>query len=163
MTPINIGVTLSTFTLPRRVSILQNKDFQVKKRNNSGMTLIELIVVVVIITIIVNIVIARFTNIKRKTDESTTKSNLYTMVRTIRYYSTAYGEYPSTLDDLIKKGYLNKIPAVHLSNHAPTNEVKYGSIPEDSGKWMYDSSSGELRVDCTHRDLEGNLIYEWEY
>ena len=133
------------------------------RRNNSGMTLIELMVVVVIITIIVNIVLARFTNIKRKTDEATTKSNLYTMVRAIRNYNAIQNRYPSTLDELVQKGYLNQIPAVHLSNHTSTNEVKYGSIPEDSGKWLYDSSSGELRVDCTHRDLEGNLIYEWEY
>ena len=127
------------------------------------MTLIELMVVVVIITIIVNIVLARFTNIKRKTDEATTKSNLYTMVRAIRNYNAIQNRYPSTLDELVQKGYLNKIPKVYLSNHTSTNEVKYGSIPEDSGKWLYDSSSGELRVDCTHRDLEGNLIYEWEY
>jgi len=135
----------------------------VKNKNSSGMTLIELMVVVVIITIIVNIVLARFTNIKRKTDEATTKSNLYTMVRAIRNYNAIQNRYPSTLDELVQKGYLNQIPAVHLSNHTSTNEVKYGSIPEDSGKWLYDSSSGELRVDCTHRDLEGNLIYEWEY
>ena len=71
------------------------------------------------------------------------------------------GESPAYLQDLVKEGYLNELPAVHGGGHPAAAWVKNGDTPDDAGGWLYDAwpRAGHLdataSIDCTHTDARG--------
>lgn len=129
----------------------------------AGFTFVETLIVVIIITLLVTVITSRLATIARRTRETTTKSNLYTLQRAIRNYYFSEGDYPQTLQDLVTKNYIQEIPTLYLGNHNPNAYYIIGSTPTDSGRWLYNPQNGEIRVDCTHKDSDGNIIYSWQY
>ena len=109
----------------------------IKKR---GFTLIELLVVMVVIGILMSIVAPRYFGGVSKAEEAVLKENLsLTRVALDKYYADT-GRYPDTLDDLVSKKYLRKLP---FDPVAKSDSAWVVIPPEDSrmGR-VYDIKSG---------------------
>ena len=109
-------------------------------RRAVGFTLIELLVVMVIIAILVSIAAPRYFNSVEKSKEAVLKEDLSTLRDAIDKYYGDSGKYPDTLDDLVSKKYLRKVPVDPITDRANTWVVV---PPEDADKGgVYDLHSG---------------------
>lgn len=134
---------------------------------NKGFTLIELMIVVAIIGILAVVAIPLYANAVKKAKEGATKGGLSALRSAIKiYYSDHEGIWPSQVagatasDNLANLGYIDQIPKIDLGEyHAPTTSV--GTALNDDGDWNYQSSTGEIYVDCTHSDTKGDIISSW--
>ena len=84
--------------------------FRVKKLNNRGFTLFELLAVMVILGILASIAIPSYKRSQIKARESVLAEDLYQMRRSIDAYYADNGKYPENLDDLVYSKYLRAIP-----------------------------------------------------
>lgn len=106
----------------------------------SGFTLIELLVVMAIIALLLSIATPRYFNSVEKTKEAVLRQDLSTMRDAIDKYYGDTGEYPDTLDDLVSKKYLRKLPVDPLTDSASTWVVV---PPPDADKGgVFDLHSG---------------------
>jgi hypothetical protein len=85
------------------------------------------------------------------------------------YYGDHDGQFPATLDELLKDGkYLKELPALELPGHAASNKVKYVAAAEvdpknldDAGGFAYYNSPkypdslGTVVINCTHKGADG--------
>ncbi|MBI3565816.1 MAG: type II secretion system protein [Elusimicrobia bacterium] len=136
-----------------------------KTRDESGFTLIEMLVVVLGITIIAAIAIPRYGESLRASTEGYTRGSLGSIRKALSvYYSDLEGQYPADLASLTQnKRYLRSLPPARLPGlHADSAAVHPGAAPADAGGWLYDDSPasptfGAFRVDCTHTDSKGSV------
>lgn len=77
---------------------------------NKGFTLIELLVAMAIIALLLSIVTPRYFHNVTKAQEAVLKEDLFLMRDALSKYHADNGKYPDTLDDLVSKKYLRKIP-----------------------------------------------------
>lgn len=150
-------------------------------QKNQGFTLVELLVVVVIIGILALILLSKAPSMIDKTKEAKTKDALRDLkVQIKRYAAENSGVYPVALDNetgrraqndpsLVLSAfiphYMNKMPKASLRGGARhTNETAVLIINTgdalmgtasitDAGGWIYSSSTGEIRINCTHEDV----------
>ena len=105
-----------------------------------GFTLVELLVVMAIIAILVSIATPRYFNSVEKSKEVVLKQDLSTLRDAIDKYYGDTGKYPDTLDDLVTKKYLRKLPVDPITDRADTWVVV---PPEDADKGgVFDLHSG---------------------
>lgn len=105
-----------------------------------GFTLVELLVVMTIIALLLSIVVPRYFHSVTKAEETVLKEDLHLMREALDKYHADTGSYPDSLDDLVSKKYLRKIPVDPVSQSdaswiliSPSNSEK-GAI--------YDIKSG---------------------
>lgn len=79
-------------------------------RSNNGFTLIELLVAMTIIALLLSIVAPRYFHSVTKAEEAVLKEDLHLMRDALDKYHADTGKYPDTLNDLVNKKYLRKIP-----------------------------------------------------
>ena len=70
------------------------------------------------------------------------KENLSTVRNSIDQYYSDLGDYPSSLQDLVDKRYLRKIPIDTVTNRNDTWQYVY--VEENNKKQMIDIKSGAL-------------------
>jgi general secretion pathway protein G len=75
-----------------------------------GFTLIELIVVLAIIALLVSLVAPRYYRTLDNAREASLKTSLNVMRDAIDKFVADKGNYPASLEELVKKGYLRQIP-----------------------------------------------------
>lgn len=85
-----------------------------------GFTLIELLVVLAIIATLLSLAAPRYSGSVDKASESVLKENLATLREAIDKHYGDTGKYPSTLQDLVTKRYLRRIPVDPITNSATT-------------------------------------------
>jgi prepilin-type N-terminal cleavage/methylation domain len=90
------------------------------KINRNGFTLIELLVAMTIIALLLSIVVPRYFHSVTKAEESVLKEDLHLMRDALDKYHADTGVYPDTLDDLINRKYLRKIPVDPVTQSATT-------------------------------------------
>ena len=106
--------------------------------------------------------------------EGSTKGNCGAIKSAISiYYGDHNGIWPKRLDqpDFLGK-YIDEIPRVRLSHfgHPDSNMVETfpflkpngdldPTLLRDTGHWLYDSATGTVAVDCTHRDDRGRPLH----
>lgn len=83
---------------------------QKKRKNESGFTLLELLVVMSIIAILMMIAVPRFTGAIRSAREAVLKEDLSVMRAAIDGYTMDKQKGPNSLDDLVNEGYLRALP-----------------------------------------------------
>ena len=80
------------------------------KRKSLGFTLVELLVVLAILALLLTLAVPRyFASIERAKD-ATLKQDLNTLRESIDKYFADNGQYPKTLEDLVDKKYIRKLP-----------------------------------------------------
>lgn len=106
----------------------------------TGFTLIELLVVLAIIALLVSIAAPRYFNSVEKSKEVVLKQDLATLRDALDKYYGDTGKYPESLDDLVSKKYLRKLPVDPITDSATTWIVV---PPEDVEKGgVFDVHSG---------------------
>ncbi len=120
-----------------RVKMGARGDLNFSKR---GFTLIELLVTLTIISLLLTIVAPRYFNSITKAEEAVLKQDLTLMRDVLDKYHADTGSYPDTLEDLISKKYLRKIPVDPVTK----SETTWIFIPPAStGKGViFDIKSG---------------------
>ncbi|MBT9613785.1 MAG: prepilin-type N-terminal cleavage/methylation domain-containing protein [Burkholderiales bacterium] len=104
------------------------------RRQGEGFTLVELLVVLAIIALLVSIAAPRYFNSVEKSKEAVLKQDLSTMRDALDKYYGDSGKYPDSLDDLVSKKYLRKLPVDPITDSAttwvavPPEDVEKGGV-----------------------------------
>ncbi len=105
-----------------------------------GFTLIELLVVLSIIATLLSLAAPRYTGSVDKAKESVLKENLATLRVAIDKHYGDTGKYPATLDDLVTKRYLRRVPVDPVTDSATTWVVLPPADPQKGA--VFDVKSG---------------------
>jgi general secretion pathway protein G len=85
-----------------------------------GFTLIELLVVMAVLGLLVSLAAPRYFQSIDKARESTLRENLMQFRQAIDRHFGDTGKYPASLEDLVAKKYLRRIPADPLTDRTDT-------------------------------------------
>ena len=113
-------------------------------QRNPGFTLIELLVVMAIIAVLLTLVVPRYFHSVEKSKEAVLQQNLATMRDAIDKYYSDNENYPLTLEVLVEKKYLKRIPVDPVTERANTWIVVPPKEPTVSG--VFDVHSGATGV-----------------
>lgn len=90
------------------------------KLNNAGFTLVELLVVLAILALLLTLAVPRyFTSIERAKDAAL-KQSLNTLRESIDKFYADNGQYPKTLEDLVERKYIRKMPVDPMTEKTTT-------------------------------------------
>lgn len=129
------------------------------RRRPAGFTMIELLVVISIIAILAYAIIPNFIGFDTEARVAATKSNLDTLRTRVTLYRAKEGVYPSSMDDLlnrtyldagVRKPYLGKIPAELISSKKGSNQTRVQRSDDplaSEGGWVYLSDTAEIILD----------------
>lgn len=123
------------------------------KRTN-GFTLIELLVVLAIVGMLASLAVPRYFGMVNKSRETALHHDLVTMREALDKYFEDLGKYPDTLDDLITKKYLRKIPQDPITGSDQTWIIIAPSAGVDGA--VFDVKSG-----ATGNGADGTSYSTW--
>lgn len=119
-----------------------------------GFTLIELLVVLAIIATLMTLVAPRYTGSVDKAKEAVLRENLATLREAIDRHYGDTGKYPATLDDLVTKRYLRRVPTDPVTDSATTWVIL--PPPDPSMGAVFDVKSG-----ATGKSRDGTPYQDW--
>ena len=122
------------------------------QREDSGFTLVELLVVVIIIGVLAAIAIPVFLNQRQKGYDAHAQSDLRNMANAEETYLTDYFVYTSDITALETQGFRRSIN-VNAWTAVPTADARYvlTACSQSGKKWQYDSAAGLSRAGtCTY-------------
>lgn len=109
-----------------------------------GFTLVELLVVLAILALLLTLATPKyFTSIERAKDASL-KESLHTLRESIDKYYADNGKYPNTLDDLVERQYIRKLPIDPITEQS-TSWLLTPPEPPLEGD-IYDIHSGSKAI-----------------
>ena len=85
-----------------------------------GFTLVELLVVLSILALLLTLAVPRYFNSIEKAKDATLKQDLNTLRESIDKYYGDNGKYPNTLDDLVDRKYIRKLPIDPITEKTDT-------------------------------------------
>ena len=125
----------------------------------SGFTLIELMIVMAITIILISTAIPYYQKSIIRTKETVLKNNLFTLRTVIDEYGYDKQKAPQTIQDLVRDGYLNRLPMDPISG----NDSSWRIINEDAGNAVNPSEPGifDIRSGSDKTSLDGTAYSEW--
>lgn len=120
-------------------------------RSQSGITLIEILVVLAIMALLATLVTTRVTGRLAEAKVSTAKTQIKTFQQALELYKADNDEYPTTeqgLDALINKPTVGNIP----ENYPPDSYLTKKKIPQDpwNRNYIYICDDGQKYTILTH-------------
>jgi general secretion pathway protein G len=124
------------------------------QHSHRGFTLIELLVVMAIIATLLTLAVPRYFHSTDRAKEAVLKQNLAQMRDSIDKYYGDRGRYPDSLEDLVTRKYLRKVPPDPITESTTTWLTV---APEEAGKGgVFDVRSG-----ATGTALDGSTYEKW--
>jgi general secretion pathway protein G len=129
------------------------------RRDASGFTLIELMVVMAIISVLLAIALPIYQKSIIRAKESVLRNNLFTLRTMIDEYTLDKQQAPQSLQDLVTEGYLRQIPVDPMTGSDQTWRVIMEDNPvngDNSAPGIWDVKSGSDKV-----GLDGTPYSDW--
>jgi len=120
-----------------------------------GFTLVELLVVLAIIALLLTIAVPRYFAHVERAKEATLRESLNVMRESIDKYHADTGKFPESLDDLVTKRYLRKVPLDPITERSDTWVLVPSPNPAVPGN-VYDIKSG-----APGDGLDGTPYADW--
>ena len=140
---------------------MQNHKIKKILNNESGFSLIELMIVVAILGLLIGIVGPKVMNSFEQAKVETTRVNMKNLTSTLKTYLLDCGSYPTTeqgLDALITK----PTTGHECKNYAPTGYLDKKSVPKDAWdmEYIYTSDGNAFEIKSLGKDKkEGGVDY----
>jgi general secretion pathway protein G len=99
------------------------KDQRSKIKDQSGFSLLELIIAMFIMIILLSIAVPTYERSVRNAREIVLKENLFQLRRAIDQYSGDKGKLPASVDDLVTEKYLREKPIDPITETAEWDEI----------------------------------------
>lgn len=123
-------------------------------RLRRGFTLIELLVVMAVVALLLSIVAPRYMAQADRAREAVLRENLSGLRAAIDQYQADRGSYPATLQELVDKHYLRRIPLDPVTNKNTTWELV--TVDDEGKPVIYDVKSG-----APGTGLDGSAYKSW--
>ena len=141
--------------------------YRIRRRSQSGFTLLELIVVVTMIGILASIALPHLKDTPKRAQEAVLKNNLRAFRDVIDQFHADKGHYPPSLEALVEEGYFRILPRDPITRSTDTWVVEFDEIdpdmepaetdlPEDGQPGIIDVRSGSPLT-----SLDGTPYSEW--
>jgi general secretion pathway protein G len=114
-----------------------------------GFTLIELLVALAILATLLSIAVPRYFQSIDKANEAVLREDLTVLRDTIDKFYTDTGKYPQTLEDLIKRKYMRKLPVDPITGSSTTWVVVPPENKDMGGVFDVHSGAAENARDGT--------------
>jgi len=130
--------------------------------SESGFTLLELLVVMTIIGILAAIAVPSLRDSPKRAREATLRADLFTFRSVIDQYKGDKGEYPPTLEVLVKDGYMRRIPFDPLTK-APDWVLTMEEDPNPPDDPSQQPTPGIIDVHSASKEkaLDGTIYSDW--
>jgi len=130
-----------------------------KFRNQSGWTLIELLIVIALITVLASLAMVQYRNSVQASKEAVLKTDLFRMRDAIDQYYADKGKYPASLDTLVSEGYLRKIPEDPMTGSADT----WQTVPAEPDPANPSAEPGifDVKSGAEGTSLDGTAYADW--
>lgn len=126
------------------------------RRPSKGFTLIELIVVLAIIGLLASIVAPRYVRTVDNAREASLKTSLNVMRDAIDKYAADQGRYPDSLDELVRRGYLRRLPEDPITGRSDSWQML--PAPVDSA---VQGQVADVRSGAAGRSQDGRPFSAW--
>jgi general secretion pathway protein G len=136
-------------------------------QGEQGFTLLELIIVIAIVGILATIAMPAMKDMPRRANESVLKTNLHTLRDVIDQHYGDRGKYPTSLEQLVEKGYLRKVPIDPITKRNDTWVLIYEEVdpesppPESDGNEDGAPGITDVRSGSPLSSLDGTPYSEW--
>ena len=121
-----------------------------------GFTLIEILIVVAIIGILATIAQPSYNRALTAAREATLKENLFILRDRLDQFYADNGKYPGSLNDLVDKPYLRRIPRDPMTGSAETWVLVPATDEQGQQSGIFDIKSGSDKI-----ALDGSRYNEW--
>ena len=125
-------------------------------RDRGGFTFVEMLIVVSIIGILATIALPSFQTAVTKAKEATLKENLFVLRDVIDQHYADQEKYPATLDELVEKRYLRRVPVDPITRRSDSWTFEYATDEQGQENGITDVRSGSEQV-----GLNGAPYREW--
>jgi competence protein ComGC len=128
-----------------------------KNERGFSMTFVFLILVIILVAAWI---VPGYLKIHNLAQQKATRGDLENLRKGVNLYFLQRGRYPYSLEDL-EPNYVHPFPYVRLGllGYPLTRSVT--RVMVDSGMWFYDENTGEVKIDCTASDRDGEVIKDW--
>ncbi len=126
------------------------------RASKMGFTFIEIMIVVAIIGILATLAQPMFQRAVTAAKEAALKEDLFILRDLIDQYYADNEKYPATLEDLVEKEYIRRIPKDPFTGSRDTWVLIYATDEEGNENGIYDVKSGSDRI-----ALDGTRYSEW--
>lgn len=119
----------------------------------SGFTLVELLVVLSIIALLLTIATPRYFSSLERAKEATLKEDLSVIRNSIDKYYGDHNQFPDSLDELVEKKYIRKIPVDPITEKIDTWVLIEAEPPNTGVEDIKSGAEGKSR--------DGSLYEDW--
>ena len=132
------------------------------KSRQDGFTLLELLVVMTIIGILAAIAVPSLRDAPKRAKEATLRADLFTFRSVIDQYKGDKGEYPATLDVLVKDAYMRRIPLDPITKAADwVLTFEENPNPPDDPSQQPVPGIIDVHSASKEKGLDGTVYGEW--